>query len=346
MDEAQNYQRTILGCDALDDPQAATGTRVRCAFDFHAIRSEAMGFAPFTDNYWDLTITDDKVVAGSDTLAFMENGFSLLVWEPFARWVSSTYPDDAAAMYTDATHSTRAVSEESVELWDRRSREYVDSRVGFVGLPPEGTTSNNPAAPYEDSWGMWWCEPAIQVADCQRGSRLAAPGWNELSIFPDGRVIWWFQGDLPEGINPLFTGLLEQLLTPQGVEYFRTEFAQLEMAEPGPPANYDGLVERLRDPSDWPAGTWADPQIRAYVPATYEVRFSRSGRDLDEEVLTLLPEAAQDLLRGRTWWDNATATTAFLGAGSIGTDDIRTLVDTLDDAGVEQDPEANAYALQ
>jgi hypothetical protein len=277
-------------------------------------------------------------VSATNRIAFATNGFSEQVWEPFAEWVATTYPDAVSTMYDSGSQTDFRLSEESIQLWEQHSREYVDSRVGFVGLPPPGATSSNPATPYEEVMQAEWCEPATQAPD--RCVNEANPRPNEFWLFSDGRLIWSFQGDLLEGANPLFTGLLEQRLTPQGVEYFRTEFAELEAGPSLPAASYDGLVERLRDPSDWPSGTWADPQIRAYVPSTYNVGFAREGGGpLGAEVLALLPPAAQDLLRDRTWGENRAGNTFYWGTGSIPTDDIRTLVDILEHAGVEQGSE-------
>jgi hypothetical protein len=49
------------------------------------------------------------------------------MWEPFAEWVSSTYPKDAAVMYLDGTllRSVR-LSPESIRLWERHTGEYVE----------------------------------------------------------------------------------------------------------------------------------------------------------------------------------------------------------------------------
>jgi hypothetical protein len=47
------------------------------------------------------------------------------VWEPFADWVSRAYPEDAAVMYTDESYSNVRLTEESVRLWERRTRGYV-----------------------------------------------------------------------------------------------------------------------------------------------------------------------------------------------------------------------------
>jgi hypothetical protein len=51
--------------------------------------------------------------------------FSPQMWEPFAEWVSTTYPADAAVMYEDETYSGVRLSEESIPLWERHIRGYV-----------------------------------------------------------------------------------------------------------------------------------------------------------------------------------------------------------------------------
>ena len=48
------------------------------------------------------------------------------MWEPFAEWVSTTYPDDAAAMYTDGTYTGVLISEQSIRLWGQHVPEYVE----------------------------------------------------------------------------------------------------------------------------------------------------------------------------------------------------------------------------
>jgi hypothetical protein len=46
------------------------------------------------------------------------------MWEPFAAWISSTYPKDAAVMYSP-WRSGAALTEESIRLWEQHTREYV-----------------------------------------------------------------------------------------------------------------------------------------------------------------------------------------------------------------------------
>ena len=88
--EAQGYEETITRCEQRGD--SSSGTTVRCAYDFHGIRSDEMGLGPYSDNYWELTVRDGKIVAATNTIAFETNGFSEQVWEPFAEWVARTYP--------------------------------------------------------------------------------------------------------------------------------------------------------------------------------------------------------------------------------------------------------------
>jgi hypothetical protein len=122
--EASGYKETINGCEPPAD--SSSGTTVRCAYDFHSIRSDEMGLGPYTDNHWDFTISDGKIVSAANTIAFMTNGFSEQVWEPFAQWVATTYPDDVPKMYTSASQTESQLTEESVQLWEQRSREYAE----------------------------------------------------------------------------------------------------------------------------------------------------------------------------------------------------------------------------
>ena len=67
-------------------------------------------------------VRDGKIVRASNEIDAAK--FSPQMWEPFAAWVSSTYPKDAAVMYNQKLTNFR-LTEESIRLWDRRTREYV-----------------------------------------------------------------------------------------------------------------------------------------------------------------------------------------------------------------------------
>lgn len=74
--------------------------------------------------------------------------------------------------------------------------------VGFIGLPPKGATPSTP----------------------ERGKLvLSLDGSSMVWVYADGRLILDRQGYLPEGANEPSTGLLEQRLTPEGIEFLRSE---------------------------------------------------------------------------------------------------------------------------
>jgi hypothetical protein len=119
--EAQGYEQMLNSCEELGS--SASGTTLRCTFDYHAIRSDEIGLGPFSGSNFLITAREGKVVRAVKTFAIEE--FSPQMWEPFASWVSANYPEDAAVMYEDDSYSGARLSEESIRLWERHSRGYV-----------------------------------------------------------------------------------------------------------------------------------------------------------------------------------------------------------------------------
>ena len=172
----------------------------------------------------------------------------------------------------------------------------AETRVGFIGLPPEGATPSTPEGG----------ELVVSIAACgtpaSPGDGIielseidGLPSLGALWVLADGRLIWLKYEDLPEGANPLSTGLLEQRLTPEGVELMRSEataaFSSGEASRCNPDGAYSIFyvpagggfegnsisadnehLARVVDPWSWlPATAWEDRGIRAYVPSTYLV---------------------------------------------------------------------------
>ena len=121
--EAQSYEQRLGSCEQTGT--LAFGTGVRCQFDFHLLGSDEIGRGPYSGSYFELTVRDGEVVQGSVSYEIEE--FSPEMWEPFADWVSTTYPYDAAEMYTDGSYTGVRISEASIRLWGRHVREYVDA---------------------------------------------------------------------------------------------------------------------------------------------------------------------------------------------------------------------------
>jgi hypothetical protein len=123
--KAEGYKQMLTSCK--ETGSSASGTDVRCPFDFHAIRSDEIGRGPYSGSYFDLTVLDSEIVRASLYWEIAE--FSPQMWEPFATWVSTTYPEDAAAMYNETLTDYR-LTEKSIRLWERHSRGYVEEVGG------------------------------------------------------------------------------------------------------------------------------------------------------------------------------------------------------------------------
>jgi hypothetical protein len=100
-------------------------------------------------------------------------------------------------------------------------------------------------------------------------------------------------------------------------------------ATPDQARTLTALNALLNDPATWPAVTWDDPMIKAYVPSRYSICFRGIPNPIEPaRIVGLLPEAAQRLLRAGDWTrpDNG-------DCSRVTTEDARALAQILDDAG-------------
>jgi hypothetical protein len=90
--EAQRYVQIVDVCDA---ESVADGIGVRCEVFFHLLGSNELDppSALYGPSTFELTIRDGAIVRA--TQAWETERFSPEVWEPFADWLSTTYPRDA-----------------------------------------------------------------------------------------------------------------------------------------------------------------------------------------------------------------------------------------------------------
>ena len=160
---------------------------------------------------------------------------------------------------------------------DRRVRESAALRIGFVGLPPVAARPNTPERG----------NLVLAISQCSTG-----PWFDGLSVFTDGRLIWAMSGRV-----------LEQRLTPEGVELMRSELLDSglldtlddddecgageyyghmrvgddEYESEFEAATDDPRIPRLADPWSWlPASRVADREITAFVPSEYSVSILNS----------------------------------------------------------------------
>ena len=120
--EAQGFDLQLGACE--EQGTGSFGTDIRCIFDFHMLGADEIGLGPFRGSFIDLTVQNGKIVSGA--LSFDIEKFSPQMWEPFAAWVSTTHPKDAAMMYEDETYSIERITERSIRLWERHVQGYVE----------------------------------------------------------------------------------------------------------------------------------------------------------------------------------------------------------------------------
>ena len=120
--EATDFKHILESCE--ETSTSGLGTAVRCAYDFHGLRSDEIGRGPYRGAYDEITVLDGEVVHVFGHFEIAK--FSPQMWEPFADWVSATYPKDVAVMYKSHRSDYR-LTRESIRLWEQHTREYVDA---------------------------------------------------------------------------------------------------------------------------------------------------------------------------------------------------------------------------
>jgi hypothetical protein len=122
--------------------------------------------------------------------------------------------------------------------------------VGLLGLPPEGATPSSP-------------EHGQLVLGIGFGHTDGDAGRFSLHVYADGRVIWQRLGDLPGGEHRGSTGLIEQRLTPEGVDLVLAEVISSgllahdrEFVDPLGGLHYGGI--EVRDGDQVVRLTWGD----------------------------------------------------------------------------------------
>ena len=206
-------------------------------------------------------------------------------------------------------------------------REVVHDE-SLVSLPPVGAT---PSAPESGELVIYY------RLDVNPDIKRARGHWRW--VYADGRLLTAdarpmaqrSHADLPEADNGWSSGLVEQRLTPEGVELMRSEVVSTGLFEHDQISPHDEihneiqvrigdrmvrvqgeltpdsnefpkrLRERLMDPASWlPASAWADRRLRAYVPSRYEIWYGASPQTLERSrILSLLPATAEDVLRAK-----------------------------------------------
>ena len=215
------------------------------------------------------------------------------------------------------------------------------SRVGFIGLPPQGATPS----------GTNNAELVLHYFGPDPGSS----GKSNLWVYDDGRLIVERDGNLPEGANTSSTGYLEQRLTPEGVETLRSyvlsngeplphrelQIAELQVRDGDRLIDLDPAVgvdtRRLMDPVDWlPDGAWEYREPRAYVPSSFTACYGLMQQVARSRLLEPLPNPAADLLREGSELASDPQDDESFHCSVVTTEEARTIVGWLQGAGLQQ----------
>jgi hypothetical protein len=270
--EAMRYRQILGPCEELDSSDS--GTRLRCALEFELLGSDRMGRGPFGGSFFSLTVRDGRIVRASQV--FETEEFSPRMWEPFAAWVSSNYPEDAAVMYRDATNNAVRLTQESIRLWEQRLDEWV--RVVTGSYAPGGTE------------GPLWGRFSLDVDGVAFSFRVPPPGatgWepfgtisiNKSIVGPQGAeaIIFWTtypDGDnadlctdvLSPSVGPGVADLADAVSTAPGTELVA---GPSEVTVGGRPAKH--VVLTIREDAGCDPGyffSWQDMWWGAFWPQT------------------------------------------------------------------------------
>lgn len=242
----------------------------------------------------------------------------------------------------------------------------------FVGLPPVGAT---PSAPESGELVIQYRFDTEDMEPADGGR-----GW----VYADGRLITADarpmtlreNSALPEAATRWSSGLVEQRLTPEGVELLRSEIVSTGLFEHHEPAGRmssphnviqvrigDRLIraqakgaaasdelpkrlrERLADPASWlPASAWANRRLRPYVPSSYDAYYGGLIQTIElSHLLALLPAAAEHLLgakeavpRHGLTGDPSSEYPITRYVSALTTDEARALARALEDAGLHE----------
>jgi hypothetical protein len=123
--QATGFKLMLTSCE--ETGKTSFGTMVSCAFDFQSLRSDEIGKGPYSGSYFALAVRDGEILRVS--MYFDDEEFSPQMWEPFAAWVITNYPEDVAVMYKPSNLqilSNYRLTPESIRLWGRHTREYAN----------------------------------------------------------------------------------------------------------------------------------------------------------------------------------------------------------------------------
>jgi hypothetical protein len=147
---AATDEKDLLG-DCTPIASQEPGVTIRCEFQYQGIRSQELGLGPFLRGSARVVVADGKITSIGSMADHSENGFEEQVWDPFNAWMEANHPGDVAALEPDLGGAEKSnATEESNQLWEQRTREYVELRL----------TAERIAAEFLEAFGAFDAEAA------------------------------------------------------------------------------------------------------------------------------------------------------------------------------------------
>ena len=121
LEQAVGYEQRVSSCVTAP---FGSDTSVVCDFVFHALGSDQLGRGPYEGSF--VFTVRDGVISDVAMTPNISTKFDRQMLEPFADWVTSTYPSDASVMFVDGTLAAR-FTPESIRLWEQHTRDFVEA---------------------------------------------------------------------------------------------------------------------------------------------------------------------------------------------------------------------------
>lgn len=124
LNRAFSIEHDVKPCETTST--SAFGTRLVCAFDYHAYHSDEMGVGPFGNNSFVVVVDAEGGIRSVQSAYNYQNNGDQQLYDEIGAWVRENHPGDWQFM-----DSVREVSSDEharwTQLWQQRTQEYADS---------------------------------------------------------------------------------------------------------------------------------------------------------------------------------------------------------------------------
>ena len=228
--------------------ESAAGIVIFCAYDYHSLRSDEIGFGPYA-GYSEFTIRDGKIGPAETGITESASArFSSEMEETFHWWMSAHHPADVAVMYTG---SEPRISEDSIPLWEQRTREYVATGDVPRPLPAPDLMPGEPYPP-----GTYYVDEVDGTPTPRIFATLDA-GWTDMV---NGSMWMMAKGG---------SGMMMFSSSPGAV--YSDPCHPTDGFYPGPVDTVDGFVTALTEQQGWAEVTApSDISVDGYVGKAFQ----------------------------------------------------------------------------